>query len=93
MVIWNVRLLALAFLMLAERRIAHAQPGFGQMQKQWLLPKNPSGRYDFKLDRNLAYLHATKSDSFDGLWRSRGYGLIGAVENNQVTAFRRRQLA
>jgi hypothetical protein len=32
MVIWNVCLLALAFLMLVETHVAHAQPGFGQ---QW----------------------------------------------------------
>ncbi len=30
MVIWSVCLLAMAFLMLAETRVAHAQPGFGQ---------------------------------------------------------------
>ena len=87
MVIWNVCLLALAFLMLAETRIAHAQPGFGQMKKQWLLPKNPSGSYDLKLDRNLAYLHSTKSDSFDGLWRSQGYGYIVAIDSTEFLVY------
>jgi CubicO group peptidase (beta-lactamase class C family) len=61
MVIWNLCLLALAFLMLAETHVARAQTGIGLTRKQ----RSPV--YDFSknfaINKTVAYLDSTELDS------------------------------
>jgi CubicO group peptidase (beta-lactamase class C family) len=63
MVIWNVCLLALAFFMLAETRIAQAQTGFRNKHKQQPQVYDFSKRFNLKLDKTVAYLDSTELDS------------------------------